>query len=224
MRYAGRCFDGRSGQCSTIRGGLSAIQDFVGKFSDQRSFEGSAKCHQKRIRRTNSQLIRFDGSGTSVQVGDLTHSDRNCVVFVRIAVCAALLANALFARSLHLCQHTAEAAMDAQQVGPSQECGQRARCNHHSHTCGRSEIVPVPGRPTHSRCHNSHSPGSEDQHDHDVCAVCYVIGLTATSPEVASIVPRSDAVFGRAPVLSESASTVFRRDCDARGPPTATQS
>ena len=159
---------------------------------------------------------------TFVQGSEVALSGLNCGVVVRIAVCTALLANALCGKSLHLWQHAAEAALqNASAVGRS-ECNPRESSAGHDHGNCRNSIVPAACRHPHSDCDHSQVPCSDNprnSHDHNDCAICYVIGLSATSPELATVCLPPATVCERVAIRSESADTILAPHCDARGPP-----
>ena len=161
--------------------------------------------------------------GAPVQGFEVALSNRNCRVFVRLAVCAALLANALFGRTLHLSQHAAEAAWQRHVA-----CGEQAGCrrdsrDEHGHDKLRHKTACAAKQASHAACAHSHAPCSDDvprdSHDHHDCAICYAIGQCATSPESVTIYRKPETVVERAAPGSESAETALEWHFEARGPP-----
>ena len=159
---------------------------------------------------------------TFVQGSDVALSSLNCGVFVRIAVCTALLTNALFGKTLHEWQHAIEASRHLDSAGSGSEYKPLETTAGHNHRNCRNSVVPAACRNSHSDCHHSQSPCSDhprDSHDHNNCAICYVIGLSATSTECTTVCLHTETVRERIAIGSESADSFLAPLCAARGPP-----
>lgn len=128
-------------------------------------------------------------------------------VFARLAVCAAVLATSLFGRSLHELQHQVLDAVSESVVSDGHSSSKTTcHCAFHSH-CHEPEQG------------SSERNDSKHSHDSDNCAVCYVIGLAATSPVAVSIHQTEESLVDRLVVRSESARSEFVSIGKARGPP-----
>ena len=129
--------------------------------------------------------------------------------FARIAACAAILTTSLFGQWLHYHAYHSENGQVA-----SSSCPSQSPC----HACGHSHSKPAKA--------NDEKP-TEDQkspavpHDHNSCAICYVIGQ-AVSNRVIVVLPTSvEPLFEKYVVLSEFAIHALRCTATARGPPAA---
>ncbi len=128
--------------------------------------------------------------------------------FTRIAVCTAVLVTSLLSQSLHNLQHRLEDAA-AGRSDASQDLSPSCSCAFHRH-CESSDSHKHDGSDDSTPSHDSHN-----------CAICYVLGLSATTPVVVGLEQTSEVCFERLIELSEFASSEFIAETYARGPPIA---